>query len=71
MSIDAGRLTLRPFGPQDIPWVFEVSQDPAVQRFVQVPCPYLMEGTLRKRLVHRGERVDAWVGSLLRQECAG
>ncbi|MEV4018395.1 GNAT family N-acetyltransferase [Nonomuraea angiospora] len=174
MSVDAGWLTLRSFTVEDVPWVYEVSQDPAVRRFVGVPSPYLMEharffverlaiagtaggrraefvvvdtgtgqrlgrvglgigaggsaeigywvaaaargrgvashavralcrwgfvtmgleliewraevgnvasrrvarkagfvmeGTLRKRLVHRGERVDAWVGSLLREEC--
>jgi hypothetical protein len=27
-----------------------------------------MEGQLRRRLIHRGERVDAWVGSLLKNE---
>jgi hypothetical protein len=26
--------------------------------------------TLRKRLLHRGTSVDAWVGSLLRDEAA-
>jgi RimJ/RimL family protein N-acetyltransferase len=41
--IPAGWLTLRPFTPADIPWVYQVSQDPAVQHFVQVPVPYLPE----------------------------
>jgi len=27
-----------------------------------------MEATLRKRLIHRGTRVDVWVGSLLSAE---
>jgi hypothetical protein len=84
-AIAAGWLTLRPFTAADTGWVPDVSQDPALQRFVQVPSPYqmehaaffvhqvamagwdggqragfLIEATLRKRLVHRGIRVDAW-----------
>ncbi|WP_405066248.1 GNAT family N-acetyltransferase [Kribbella sp. NBC_01510] len=42
-SIRAGWLTLRPFTVADVGWVFEVSQDPALQQFVQLPSPYLME----------------------------
>jgi hypothetical protein len=42
-TIPAGWLTLRPFAAQDISWVYEVSRDPAVQHFVQVPRPYLPE----------------------------
>lgn len=42
-TIPAGWLTLRPFAEADVPWVFEVSQDPALQQFVQVPSPYLLE----------------------------
>jgi len=98
--IEAGPLTLRPFGEDDIAWVCQVSQDPAIQaNLPQVFAPYrrehaaffvrqmtlaawdtrsraeflvaekagfLIEGTLRRRLIHREERVDAWVGSLLR-----
>ncbi|TDD40403.1 N-acetyltransferase [Nonomuraea terrae] len=41
--IDAGRLTLRRFTPDDIPWVYEVSRDPAVLHYVGVPSPYLPE----------------------------
>ncbi|GAA3715031.1 hypothetical protein GCM10022224_095910 [Nonomuraea antimicrobica] len=41
--IDAGPLTLRPFTSGDIPWVYEVSQDPALRHFVDVPTPYLRE----------------------------
>jgi len=41
--IPAGWLTLRPFTPADIQWVYQVSLDPAVQHFVQVPSPYLLE----------------------------
>jgi RimJ/RimL family protein N-acetyltransferase len=42
-TIPAGWLTLRPFTTADIPWVYEVSLDPAVQHFVGVPTPYRME----------------------------
>ncbi|MGV9328159.1 GNAT family N-acetyltransferase [Streptosporangium sandarakinum] len=36
-------LTLRPFTPADILWVHEVSMDPALQRFVELPSPYRLE----------------------------
>jgi RimJ/RimL family protein N-acetyltransferase len=39
-TIAAGWLRLRPFTPADIPWVYEVSQDPVLRRFMQVPSPY-------------------------------
>ncbi len=42
-TIPAGWLTLRPFTPADIGWVHDVSQDPALQHFVQVPSPYRIE----------------------------
>jgi RimJ/RimL family protein N-acetyltransferase len=42
-TIGAGWLTLRPFTAADIGWVCDVSQDPALQRFVQVPVPYQLE----------------------------
>ena len=42
-TIRAGWLTLRPFTPADIPWVYEVLLDPAVQRFMQIPSPYRLE----------------------------
>jgi RimJ/RimL family protein N-acetyltransferase len=29
---------------------------------------FTIEGTCRARLMHRGERMDAWVGGLLRGE---
>jgi RimJ/RimL family protein N-acetyltransferase len=42
--IEAGPLTLRPFRESDIPWVYEVSQDPAIQRnLAEVFSPYRME----------------------------
>jgi RimJ/RimL family protein N-acetyltransferase len=34
---------LRPFTPADIPWVYDVSLDPVLQRFMQVPSPYRLE----------------------------
>ena len=43
LTIAAGGLTLRPFTPADIPWVYEVSLDPQLQRFMQVPSPYRLE----------------------------
>jgi RimJ/RimL family protein N-acetyltransferase len=42
-TIAAGWLTLRPFTPADIPWVYAVLLDPAVQRFMQIPSPYRLE----------------------------
>ena len=42
-TITAGEFTLRPFTPADIPWVYAVSMDAAVQKYVQVPMPYRME----------------------------
>lgn len=42
-TIRAESLTLRPFTTVDIPWVHEVSQDPLLQHFVQVPSPYRLE----------------------------
>ena len=42
-TITAGELTLRPFTLDDIAWVYAVSLDPAVQKFVQIPLPYRME----------------------------
>jgi RimJ/RimL family protein N-acetyltransferase len=174
-TIPAGWLTLRPFTAADIPWLYEVSLDPMLQHFIDVPLPYrwqdavffvehlaswdsgqraeflaeesatgarlgrvgldltaaaagaaevgywvdprarnrgvataavraacrwafatlgleiiewrcevgnvgsrrvaekagfLVEATLRRRLVHRGIRVDAWVGSILKEEAA-
>lgn len=41
--IRTGRLTLRPFTAADIPWVYEVSQDPTVRQFVELPSPYRLE----------------------------
>jgi RimJ/RimL family protein N-acetyltransferase len=37
-------------------------------RRVAEKAGFLIEATLRRRLIHRGQRVDAWVGSLLRPD---
>jgi RimJ/RimL family protein N-acetyltransferase len=42
-TIPAGWLTLRPFTLADIPWVYEVCQDPVLQGFMQLPSPYRLE----------------------------
>jgi RimJ/RimL family protein N-acetyltransferase len=41
-TITAGEITLRPFTEGDIPWVYAVSHDAEVQRFVQIPQAYEM-----------------------------
>jgi RimJ/RimL family protein N-acetyltransferase len=41
-AITAGEIRLRPFAVGDIPWVYEVSLDPAVQKYLQLPIPYRM-----------------------------
>jgi RimJ/RimL family protein N-acetyltransferase len=108
-TITAGEFALRPFAADDIRWVYELSLDPAVQKYVarargiatdsvRVLCRWAfdvlgldliewraevgnlasrrvaekagfrVEAVLRQRLVHRGMRVDAWVGSMLPAE---
>jgi RimJ/RimL family protein N-acetyltransferase len=42
-AVKAGWLTLRAFTTADIPWVYQVSLDPALQHFMQVPSPYRLE----------------------------
>jgi RimJ/RimL family protein N-acetyltransferase len=42
-TIRTGRLSMRPFTSADIPWVYEVSQDPVVRQFVELPSPYRLE----------------------------
>jgi RimJ/RimL family protein N-acetyltransferase len=49
-----------------IEWRSEVGN--AASRRVAEKAGFLIEATLRKRLVHRGVRVDTWVGSLLKEE---
>jgi RimJ/RimL family protein N-acetyltransferase len=42
-TISAGEIILRPFAEEDIPWVYAVSLDPAVQRYLEIPLPYRVE----------------------------
>ncbi|HEY3563086.1 MAG TPA: GNAT family N-acetyltransferase [Kribbella sp.] len=64
MIIEAGWLVLRPFTVDDVEWVYDVSQDAALQQFVQIPSPYLMEHArhfvehLAIELGERGERAE-------------
>jgi len=41
--IETGQLVLRPFTRDDVDWVHEVSLDPDVQHFVNLPWPYERE----------------------------
>ncbi|KAB8158871.1 GNAT family N-acetyltransferase [Streptomyces sp. 3MP-14] len=43
ITLDAGRLRLRPFTGADADWVYRVSLDPAMRRFIDLPSPYLRE----------------------------
>ena len=49
-----------------IEWRTEVGN--IASRRVAEKAGFLIEATLRKRQVHRGMRVDVWVGSLLKCE---
>jgi RimJ/RimL family protein N-acetyltransferase len=49
-----------------IEWRCEVGN--VASRRVAEKAGFLIEATLRKRLIHRGGRVDAWVGSFLKDE---
>jgi RimJ/RimL family protein N-acetyltransferase len=51
---------------QIIEWRCEAGN--VASRRVAEKAGFLIEATLRKRLFHRGTRVDAWVGSLLSGE---
>jgi RimJ/RimL family protein N-acetyltransferase len=42
-SVEVGWFVLRPFRTDDVGWVHEVSVDPAVGQFVDIPSPYLLE----------------------------
>jgi RimJ/RimL family protein N-acetyltransferase len=43
LTIPAGRLVLRPFTLADVPWVYDVSMDSALQQYVELPMPYELE----------------------------
>jgi RimJ/RimL family protein N-acetyltransferase len=53
-------------GRERIEWYAEVGN--GASRRVAEKAGFTVEGVLRSRLVHRGVRVDAWIGSLLRRE---
>ena len=53
-------------GLERIEWWANVGND--ASRRVAEKLGFTMEGTCRRRLLHRGERVDGWVGGLLRGE---
>lgn len=48
---------------QRIEWIAFVGNEGS--RAVALKAGFTLEGTLRSRFVHRGERADAWIGSLL------
>lgn len=54
------------FGLARIEWYAEVGN--LGSRGVAERAGFTVEGVLRARLTHRGRRVDAWVGSLLRTD---
>jgi RimJ/RimL family protein N-acetyltransferase len=64
---DAARLVCRfgfeMLGLQRVEWWARVGNEGS--RRVAQKLGFTMEGTCRARLLHRGERVDAWVGGLL------
>jgi RimJ/RimL family protein N-acetyltransferase len=42
-TLTGPRVRLRPWHPDDVPAVFAAAQDPEIQRWTQVPVPYLRE----------------------------
>jgi RimJ/RimL family protein N-acetyltransferase len=64
---DAARLVCRfafeVLGLQRVEWWARVGNEGS--RRVAEKLGFTMEGTCRARLLHRGERVDGWVGGLL------
>ncbi len=50
-----------------IEWRTEVGN--IASRRVAEKAGFVIEATLRQRQIHRGARVDVWVGSLLKDEC--
>ena len=56
-------------GTELVEWRCEIGN--IASRRVAEKAGFLIEATLRQRLVHRGTRVDAWVGSLLGSEVLG
>jgi RimJ/RimL family protein N-acetyltransferase len=59
----ACRWALEVLGLARIEWQAEVGND--ASRRMAESVGFVVEGTCRRRLVHRGKRVDGWIGSLL------
>jgi len=57
------RWCLDVLGIQRIEWQAEVGN--VASRRMAEAVGFVVEGTCRRRLVHRGKRVDGWIGSLL------
>ena len=62
------RWALRTLGVQRLEWLAGVGNTGS--RAVAEKAGYTMEGTLRSRFEQRGERLDAWIGSLLPSDLA-
>lgn len=60
ITLTTGRLRLRPFTPADAGAVHEACQNPAIQRWTQVPAPYTREDAelFVTRIVPDGWRAD-------------
>ena len=56
-------------GLAGVHWRARVGND--ASRRVAERCGFAVEGTVRGLLVHRGERLDGWIGSLLRDDPRG
>jgi RimJ/RimL family protein N-acetyltransferase len=57
------RWAFEELGVQRLEWMTAVGN--VGSRAVARKAGYVMEGTLRSRMVHRGERLDVWSGALL------
>ena len=53
-------------GLAGVRWEARVGNE--ASRRVAQKCGFAVEGTVRGLLVHRGERLDGWIGSLLRDD---
>lgn len=56
-------------GLAGVRWEARVGNE--ASRRVAQRCGFALEGTVRGLLVHRGERLDGWIGSLLRDDPRG
>lgn len=66
-TVEAGRAVIRwafsALGTERLEWVAEVGNEGS--RAVAQRLGFVMEGTQRARIVHRGIRRDAWIAALL------